>query len=77
MTRRGALPVIAVALVAGVLVDLWTGDSPFPGYAAALGLVGCAAIILVSKWLGRQLLQRPEDHYPQDVPADVEEDLRG
>jgi hypothetical protein len=71
-----AVPVV-VLVVIGVLVDLWTGYSPFPGYAALLGLVGCAGIIIVSKWLGTVWLQKPEDHYPDDVPADVQEDLRG
>jgi hypothetical protein len=71
------LPVTAVALVVGLMADLLTGYSPFPGYAAALGLGGCTVIILLSKWIGKRLLQRPEDHYPEDVPADVQEDLRG
>jgi hypothetical protein len=68
---------VGVLVVIGVLVDLWTGYSPFPGYAALLGLVGCAGIIIVSKWLGTIWLQKPEDHYPDDVPPDVQEDLRG
>jgi hypothetical protein len=71
------VPVIVVALVVGLLVDLVTGYSPFPGYGAALGLLGCSAIIYVSKWLGQALLQRPEDYYPDDVPNDLQEDLRG
>ncbi len=31
-----------------------------PGYAAVIGLVGCIVVILISKWLGRVFLQRPE-----------------
>jgi hypothetical protein len=69
--------VIAAALVVGLIVDVVTGYSPFPGYAAALGLLGCSAIIVASKWLGTWLLQRPEDHYPNDRPADVHDDLAG
>lgn len=65
------------ALVIGLLADLVTGYSPFPGYAAALGLGGCTLIIVGSKWLGKRFLQRPEDHYPGEAPADVQEDLRG
>jgi hypothetical protein len=72
-----ALRVTAVALVVGVFVDLLIGYSPFPGYGALLGLGGCVAIVLVSKWLGTALLQRPEDYYPDDVAPDVQEDVRG
>ncbi|MGH7349755.1 MAG: hypothetical protein ACREI6_07040 [Candidatus Rokuibacteriota bacterium] len=31
-----------------------------PGFQTVCGFVGCVAIVLVSKWLGRWL-QRPED----------------
>jgi hypothetical protein len=71
------VPVIAVALVIGIGLDLFTGYSPFPGYGAALGLLGCSVIIFVSKWLGQVFIQRPEDYYPDDVPDDLQEDLRG
>ncbi len=37
-----------------------------PGWWALFGAVGCAAIILVSKWLGAALLQKPEDWYDRD-----------
>lgn len=78
MTRRPALVITAVAFVAGVVVDVAIGaTSPFPGYPAAIGLFGCIAIIIVSKWLGKLLLQRPEDYYPEDAPADRQEDLHG
>lgn len=70
------LVVTLVALAVSVLVDLWNGYSPFPGYGALIGLVGCIVIVVVSKWLGRWLT-RPEDHYPDDVPADLQEDLHG
>jgi len=36
-----------------------------PGFWAWYGGLGCAAIIVVSKWLGHALLQRPED-WPED-----------
>jgi hypothetical protein len=71
------VPVIVVALVVGLAVDLVTGYSPFPGYGAALGLLGCSVIIYVSKWLGTAFIQRPEEYYPDDVPTDLQEDLRG
>jgi hypothetical protein len=69
--------VTVVAMVLGLLADLATGYSPFPGYAALLGLGGCTLIIVGSKWLGKRFLQRGEDLYPDDVPLDVQEDLRG
>lgn len=68
--------VTAAAFVLAVLADLAIGYSPFPGYGALIGLIGCIVIVVVSKWLGR-FLSRPEDLYPLDVPADVQEDLRG
>jgi hypothetical protein len=83
VNRLRPLPVILVALVVGVPLDLWHGYSPFPGYGAALGIVGTVVLVFGSKWVG-QALQRPEDYYPEDVPADtddlpdeLEEDLRG
>jgi hypothetical protein len=71
------VPVIVVALLLGLGLDLVTGYSPFPGYGAALGLLGCSVIIVVSKWLGKVFIQRPEDYYPDDVPDDLQEDLHG
>jgi hypothetical protein len=32
-----------------------------PGAVTVLGFVGCVLIIVVSKWLGKVWLQRPED----------------
>jgi hypothetical protein len=63
--------------VIGVLLDVWHGYSAFPGYGAALGIGGTTVLVFGSKWLGQALLQRDEDYYPQDLPADLEEDLRG
>ena len=79
MTRGRPLTITLVAFVVlGVLVDvLIVATSPFPGYAAALGLVGCILIIVVSKWLGKAFIQAPEDHYPEDEPADLVPDLYG
>ncbi|MBI2866392.1 MAG: hypothetical protein HYX99_03415 [Chloroflexi bacterium] len=36
---------------------------PIPGFFALLGLLGCVAIVVVSKLLGRYWLQRREDYY--------------
>jgi hypothetical protein len=75
MNRR--LIVLTLALfVIGAGIDLATGAKYFPGFAASIGLFGCIVIVVVSKWFGRAL-SRPEDLYPDDVPPDVQEDLRG
>ena len=34
-----------------------------PGFYAAFGFVGCVAIIVISKWIGKILLQRGEEYY--------------
>jgi hypothetical protein len=34
-----------------------------PGWWAWFGGIGCAVIVLVSKWLGHRFLQKPEDWY--------------
>ena len=36
-----------------------------PGFDLVFGLVGCAALVLFSKWLGT-LVSRPEDSYARD-----------
>jgi len=74
--NRTAVTVTSVLLALGVAVDIVTGTKNFPGYAASIGLFGCIVIVVVSKWMGGAL-SRPEDLYPDDVPADVQEDLRG
>jgi hypothetical protein len=73
---RLAVAVTAVALVLAVGVDALTGSKNFPGYSALIGLLGCIVIVVVSKWMGKAL-SRGEDLYPDDIPADVQEDLRG
>lgn len=37
--------------------------SAIPGFYAVYGFLGCVAIIVISKWLGKILLQRREDYY--------------
>jgi hypothetical protein len=75
--NRRALAVTAVLFALGVGVDAIVGYSPFPGYGAAIGLVGCVVIIVVSKWIGATFLERPEDYYPDDIPPDVQPDQLG
>jgi len=74
--NRTALVVTAVAFALGVGLDVATGAKNFPGYSATIGLLGCIVIVVVSKWFGT-LLSRPEDLYPGEGPADVQEDLHG
>ncbi len=66
---RRAAGVLVLALLVGVgaealLVDPAAGLPWWhrtPGVQAVYGVIGCVAIVLVSKWLGRLGLQRPED----------------
>jgi hypothetical protein len=37
----------------------------FPGFWAVFGFVGCALIILVSKWFGHAGIMRREDYYDE------------
>jgi hypothetical protein len=37
-----------------------------PGFDLLYGLLGCVAIVLVSKAAGAWFLQRPEDYYSKD-----------
>ncbi|MBM61840.1 MAG: hypothetical protein CL484_02690 [Acidobacteria bacterium] len=34
-----------------------------PGFFSGYGFIGCTLIILLSKWMGRLLLQKPTDFY--------------
>lgn len=67
--------VTGAALVVSVAVDLLVGYSPFPGYGASLGLGGCIGIIVISKWIGKTFLERPEDYYVDDAPPDLQPDV--
>jgi hypothetical protein len=73
--RRLALIVTAVAVPLGIGLDLVLDYSPYPGYGASIGLLGCIAIIIGSKWVGKLLLDRPPDHYPDDAAPDVQPDV--
>jgi hypothetical protein len=74
--NRTALMVTVVLFALSIGVDALTDAKYFPGFAASIGLFGCIVIVVVSKWFGTAL-SRPEDLYPDDVPADTQEDLRG
>ncbi len=67
------LVTILIALALSVLVDLPFSDghgdfawSNILGFFALFGLIGCVAIILISKWLGHHWLQRKEDYYDRN-----------
>jgi hypothetical protein len=75
--NRRAVAVTAVALVLGLLADLATGYSDFPGYAAALGIGGTVLLVFGSKLAVGRIVSRPEDFYPDEPLTDTQEDLRG
>jgi len=67
------LAVVMVALAISVWADLLVRRGeygewwyPVPGFFALLGLLGCIAIVVVSKLLGHYWLQRGEDSYRDD-----------
>jgi hypothetical protein len=54
---------LLMILLEATLIPHYHPEFPWhfvPGYAAAIGLVGCIVVVQLSKWLGRVLLQRPE-----------------
>lgn len=58
--------VTAVSLVAQVTAPHHEGGhwwDAVPGSYAAYGFVGCAAIVFVSKWIGKLWVQRGEGYY--------------
>ena len=70
MKRR--LLIILIAFIPFVLLDRFFGghgEFPWPGilgFFALFGLIGCVAIVLISKWLGHHWLQRKEDYYERN-----------
>ena len=70
--RRDWLIIFMLALFVSVGADLWfpgeQGHGAFSwsrvaGFFALFGFIGCVAIIIFSKLLGRFWLQREEDYY--------------
>lgn len=76
MNRRAVL-ITAIAFAVGVGADLLIGYSPVPGYGASIGLFGCIVIVVVSKWIGTALLERPESALGDEAPRDLHPDLIG
>ena len=67
-TRRGWIgALIAGGLAIGVPIALHVPHhhvwEAIPGFYAWYGAAGCAAIVVVSKALGKWLLQKPEGWY--------------
>ena len=68
MSRAAALAAAAALLAATLALELAGGHGAhgggfwhaLPGFDFGYGLAGCAAIVLVSKALGKLGLQRPE-----------------
>jgi peptidoglycan/LPS O-acetylase OafA/YrhL len=55
---------LALVLLEAMLIPHKHPEFPWhhlPGYAALIGLFGCIAVVQLSKWLGKLLLQRPEE----------------
>jgi hypothetical protein len=60
-----ALAVTLLALVAleATVIPHYHPEFPWhyvPGYSAMIGLFGCIVVVMISKWLGKALLQRSE-----------------
>ncbi len=41
-----------------------------PGFWAVFGFTACTLIIVVSKWLGKRFLFRPENYYEEHNPEE-------
>lgn len=74
MTTRNLL-IVATALIVSVGVDVAWGKSIFPGYGATVGLLGSFALVVVTNWLGKTVLDRPEEALGIDAPLDEHADL--
>lgn len=58
-----AVTVLVLILVEAVFVPHKNPKFPWhhvPGYAAMIGLFGGIVVVVLSKWLGKAFLQRPE-----------------
>jgi hypothetical protein len=67
--NRWLLALVCIAVViAGFFVPAGEGESGLwwshvYGFFALLGFIGCAAIVIIAKWLGHYWLQRKDDYY--------------
>lgn len=67
------LVAILMGLAISVLLDLLLRGShgdfiwySIFGFFALFGLIGCIALVLISKWLGHYWLQRKENYYDRN-----------
>lgn len=68
---KAQLGVLLAVLTAGAVALQAFGPHPahghwwdgVPGAYAVFGFVGCAAIVVVSKWVGKRFVQRREGYY--------------
>jgi hypothetical protein len=59
-----AVVLLALVLVEATVIPHYHPEFPWhyvPGYSAMIGLFGCIVVVMISKWLGKALLQRPEE----------------
>ena len=68
--KRGSIVALAVIALAEIVLPLvFGGGHPhfsfegFPAWGSLYGLISCAAIIVVSKLIGKAWLMRGEDYY--------------
>jgi len=70
--KRGFYVSLAAIALAEVVLPLLFGGHPhfaferIPAWGSLYGFVSCIAIIVVSKFIGKVWLMRPEDYYGAD-----------
>jgi len=47
-----------------------TAAEHLPGFWSVFGFIGCAVLIIVSKWFGHAGIMQPEDYYEKDQPTE-------
>jgi len=50
-----------------------TAIEHIPAFWSLFGFVGCALIVILSKWYGHAGIMKPEDYYEQGAPEEQEE----
>ena len=85
---RNRLPtVVRVCLGVLALLVLWdaflvnkepahTGPEHLPGFWSVFGFIGCAVIVIVSKWYGHAGIMTREDYYEPPGASPAPEDSR-
>ncbi len=75
--KRILLILVLATIGISVLSDLMVRRGEYgewwyavPGFFALMGLLGCMAIVVISKLLGHYWLQKREDYYGQDEADD-------